>query len=229
MSYLIQYVTETQIKYTAGFSKPIDVLSHFLFTIGNGVDFVEGNPVESVQFYRHIPFTEYYKDVQTPERCLQYYENVYIENRLEENYKSRKRINNFLKLTEEEQWEKALKETDEKINSIVFLTPENIFNYDFWYENLVTDLKYFPTMCISENYSRVFKINDNTEKNLLKLSKLITQVYIDFYSRCLSDSEYFNNILECISPRLRHEAQLKDIEKSLQDLYFVKSTLDLIN
>ena len=230
MDYLIQYITEMQIKYTTGFSKPIDVLGHFLFTLGNAVNFVDGNPVEPVQFYRYIPFTEYYKNTQTPEKCLEYYENIYREKRVEENYKSRKPINTFLKLTEEEQWDKAFEETDKEIASVVFLTRENFFDYDFWYQNLVSDLKYFPTMCIYRNYTTVFEINSNTEKNLLKVSKLITQVYIDFYTKCLNDSEYFNSILENIHFVIRKQGtNLKDIQKTLNDLCFVKETLDLIN
>lgn len=186
MDYLIQYITEIQIKYTTAFSNPINVLTHLLFTTGNGIDFLNGNPVVVLEFNKTIiPFTEYYK-----------------EKRVSDRYDTTK--------------------------SIVFLTKENFFNYDFWYKTLTNNLKYFPILYISKNYARVFQINANTEKNLLKISKLITQVYIDFYTKCLNDSLYFDNILQNISSGLAENVDLQHIKKILDDLYFVKQTLDLI-
>lgn len=228
MYYLIQYITEIQIQYKTAFSKPIKVLEHLLFTIG-GVDFVDGNPVEYVKFYRYIPFTDYYNNTKIIEECLEYYENVLKEKEIEQNYNFGKFLGDFKKLTEKEQWEAACKKEDKAIASLKFLTPENIFDYNYWYQNLVTDLKTFPLISIYKDYSCVFKINKNTETALLRVSKLIVQVYIDFYNRCLSDSEYFNNILESISSRRKRSVQLENIKTSLNDLYFVKQTLDLIN
>ena len=235
MDYLIQYITEIQIKYTTAFSKPTNVLTHLLFTTGNGIDFLNGNPVVVLEFNKTIiPFTEYYKDRQTPTQCLEYYNKYYKEKRVSDRYNTIKSMSNFFKSTETEQlgeteqWEKASEEVQEEINSIVFLTKENFFNYDFWYETLTNNLKYFPILYISKNYARVFQINANTEKNLLKISKLITQVYIDFYTRCLNDSLYFDNILQNISNALAENVDLQHIKKILDDLYFVKQTLDLI-
>lgn len=218
MDYLIQYITEIQIKYTTAFSNPINVLTHLLFTTGNGIDFLNGNPVVVLEFNKTIiPFTEYYKDKRVSDR-----------------YDTTKSMSNFFKSTEAEQWEeakqwkKASEEVQEEINSIVFLTKENFFNYDFWYETLTNNLKYFPILYISKNYARVFQINANTEKNLLKISKLITQVYIDFYTKYLNDNLYFDNILQNISSGLAKDVDLQHIKKILDDLYFVKQTLDLI-
>ena len=61
-NYLRQAIRESQIKYTIVHQDILSFFRHIFFTNGNGIQFIDGNPVMEVEFYRTIPYTEYYKD-----------------------------------------------------------------------------------------------------------------------------------------------------------------------
>lgn len=77
-NYLTQYIHESQIQYASTFPHPINVLTHLLFVNGNGVDFINGNPVEIFPFNKSVPCKEYYKDAKPFEENLEILKNIIV-------------------------------------------------------------------------------------------------------------------------------------------------------
>jgi hypothetical protein len=62
--YLIEYIKQTQADFPLDSTSPVDVLTHLLYTNGNGVEFVDGNPVVvHDEGLRHTSFKDWYSHV----------------------------------------------------------------------------------------------------------------------------------------------------------------------
>ena len=192
-NYLTQYINESQIQYASIFPYPINVLKHLLFTNGNGVDFVDGNPVEYLPFQKLIPFKDYYKDTKSFEENLEYFKEYHSEAQINENYnrkksfndrfeslgKNNEKIKSMVKI-EDELWKESVKEFHDDLRNIKPLELTKINDLDYWVNQLL-DSKYLPLCYISDGYYDLRYFNENTDKILIEYSLMVIKSYLTVY------------------------------------------------
>ena len=62
MNYLMQYIRNQQVYFPTISIHPIDVMEHLLYTIGNGIDVIDGNLYDVNE---DVPFKETYGKLTT--------------------------------------------------------------------------------------------------------------------------------------------------------------------
>lgn len=190
MNYLHQYILESQVNYPQLFKHPINVLNHILYTNGNGVEFVNGNPVQIVHFYREIPFKDYYQQELSRDQMIHYFEK-YTDNSLEIEYDKRV-LFAVDELEKQEIWHDLVQEFRNKYNDIIWV--DTIEFTDFYNEDKIlemlnsTDDKYYHYLYLSEGYYDQCKLNENTDKMLLKIALTMSKAYIMYLSNITLDN-----------------------------------------
>jgi hypothetical protein len=228
MNYLTQYVIENQLLYYNIFFRPVYVIKHLLFRSTNHSC---GNPYELVSFNRKILFTDYYKETKTVEENLEHYDTSFQEKHIEDAHKNRLSLYKtmYKDKTEQELWQLSLDRYYKNFNRIEILSSELLLNYDYWYEQLVKSTDYFfPFIGYMGSYHLIYNLNDQTDKLLLNLSKLILKVFIDFYNNCIRNEE----IISLYKTPHRGES-IKDtvgrIQETLKGLHLLQVKLNELN
>lgn len=220
MNYLTQYIQETQLQYNLAFSNPVSVLTHLLFTVGNAIKFIDGNPARQVSFGRSISFKDYYNNCSTTCDNIEFYENRLQEFELEDFFKQAKRTN-FKNLTEQDLWDKIVHDNAERIKNIYLPTVDDLNSYSFWQSNVATN----GLLHISKTYSNIYQFTTKTDPVLLSATKLLIQVYIEFYILLVADVDYFNVYKKALKIK-RLDVDLELIKKDLDLLKEIKENLD---
>jgi hypothetical protein len=218
MNYLTQYIQETQLQYNLAFSNPVSVLTHLLFTVGT--TFIDGNPAVQVSFGRSISFKDYYNNCNTACDNIEFYKNRLQEFELEDFFKQAKRTN-FKNLTEQDLWNKIVHDNAERIKNIYLPTADDLASYPFWQSNVSSN----GLLCISKTYSNIYQFTTKTDPILLATTKLLIQVYIEFYILLINDVNYFN-VYKKASEIKRLDVNLEFIKKDLNLLKEIKENLD---
>lgn len=186
MNYLTQYIIENQLLYYNIFFRPIYVLKHLLFSSHNCEN---GNPYEFVSFSRKVFFTEYYKETKTLDENIRFYEYRFQEKHIEETHKNWLHSYEYFhkNKTEQELWKLSHDRYYKYFNAIEFLNYDNLFSHNYWYSQLL-NTDYFLQMIDLRSYDHfiINKLNYNTDLIFLNLSKLIVQVFIDFYTNIVN-------------------------------------------
>lgn len=212
-------ITEKQLSFPSIYKKPIQIFSHMLYMLGNGVEFVDGNPVVNISYDRHIPYEQYYGIYKPFEECLEHYYRYYKDQDVEKYYDLIKGFN-FSDKSEEELWKKAEKETSKDIESIQRLDISKVDDVSYWLSQ-IEDNVYLPLLHSSDKYSDITLLNENTEKSFLKYAIIITKSYIQFYES-LDDK----SILKYKNPvKPREDINNKPIKMFNEDLVFLKKEL----
>ena len=178
MNYLIQERNESCVKYRNINENPIQHYQHLFFTNGNGVDFINGNPVQLVEFWRVIPWADYYKNTTTFEYIKEYFIEYTLPNQIEE------QVAQF-----QTSYSELYDDEVKKLNELQEITTHQMTDYVFWLNCLMDTDSYFPYLSLSDGYFKLQKINENTEKTLVKVAIAVTKAYVIFYQDIV-DSKY---------------------------------------
>lgn len=179
MSYIEQFIKESQVTYPEIFKTPLNVLSHLLFVNGNGYSIINGNPIVEDYYNKKIPFVDYYSDEKFLVEILEKHELLFADDEIEENFERIKRMNP--KLSKIELWQRA--EDDYQIPR------EQLFNLDkhpielnneYWIAQML-DSPYFITLNLAPGYFLAEELNEKTEPNFMKVTKSLIEAYIHYF------------------------------------------------
>lgn len=214
MSYLIQERNESCLKYASINENPIDHYSHLFFTNGNGVDFFEGNPVRIIPYGRYVLWTDYYKSTTSFSHIRDYITEYELPNYIEHQLESTPYSNR----TFSEVWDDEII----KLNNIIEITLEQMFDSTFWLDCLKTKSRYFPYNNLSDGYFKLQQINEHTEFDLFKVAIAVVDAFILFYQDIV-DNKYK---IECYKPILSYKWFDDDIKQcydvAINDLKMLK-------
>lgn len=180
MSYLIQERNESCITYSLINQNPIDHYKHLFFTNGNGVDFVDGNPVVFVKYGRYIPWSEYYKHTTTFEYIKDYYIDYELSTEVARQEKNEPHYGD---------WDTIWTREIENLDAIEELTLEQLQDPEFWLECVKDTSNFFPYMGLSNGYFKLQEIDKNTDPDLIKIAIAVTFAYISFYMSITDNKE----------------------------------------
>lgn len=198
-NYLRQAIRETQIKYTISNEHPLSYFRHLFFTNGNGIVFLDGNPVIGVEFYRTIPYTEYYKDQRSFDDLKEEYFEYHANNDVQHEYKIISRVMKFKqdkKLTSDEEdkaWELAVEKNDRKFDGIELIdnvSDEQLFDSEYWYK-AIDNLSYLPYLGLSKGFYKLEELNKNTEISLLKIGLALSKGYLKILEEYIGHEEKY--------------------------------------
>lgn len=196
MSYIIQYIRESQAKYPNISSSPVIVLEHLLYTNGNGVNFEHGNPVVQVSFKRTIPFIEYYRDEKSFSELVKHL-NENREQEIEETYNRLQNINkifiscgkNDKGKTDNELWQEACHQFNTRyddVDSIDNYTLDDLKNVSVL-EEMIKSMEYPLHLGLSDGYYKMFYIDSNTDKDLLEVSIAFSKACLNILKSYIAD------------------------------------------
>ena len=210
--YLIQERNENCVNYRNINKNPRYHYSHLFFRNGNGVEFIDGNPVVEVAFNRTIPWSEYYKDTISLDELKERYSEYHLENDIEETFNRSKEFNELMKdfrepATESALWVAARKKEEKALVDIEEVTIEQITSIDYWVGTFTED-SYFPHLSLSKNFYKLEKVNENTEKNLLSVAIALVTAYVTFFEKIKSNKD----LIRTYKPILGIDWTEKDVE-----------------
>lgn len=229
--YLLNYITDSQVKYPSIFSQPVDVVKHLLYVNGNGCEFLNGNPCVLDETNTKVLYEQYYARPVIFETALvdrinsddfnkhvSYLTSICVTR------------NNFFKrmaetkpeyvsriLTEEQLAEEAKTSALRDLANIESIRYEDVTDMNYWLRQICKS-EYFPTLHLSEKYIPLVHLNANTERSLLDLAILVTQAYITFYDTMSDDIlplykhlEFRKNCVDDAEALYKHAANDKAI------------------
>lgn len=197
-NYIRQAVRESQLKYPSITERPIDYFNHLFFTNGNGKEFLNGNPVEIVSFWRTIPYIEYYRDQKSFEELKEHYFDRLAETKIEKEFKymMERFIYDGDPLEKENYfWDKACKEVNSQFDNLVLIdsiSDNQLFNVSYW-EKEIDISDYIPYLQISPTFYKLDEFNENTEENLLRIGLSLSKAYVNILTKYIDNPSLLND------------------------------------
>ena len=203
-----QLIRESQATYPNISKTPAEVLSHLLFTNGNGHDILNGN------FVKRLGYWDEETDEWVETKIVPYSE-YYIEDIPFETLKEKEQTEEAWKIFEEEQkdlcsWvlernpDYLINKFNTQFDNIVSVdnfTDEELEDPKVW-RTIVDQMEYIPHLDISPKYFKLFFFNKKTDKQLVRISLAFMKAALDLYNELnsLSDDE-----LKAMEPRNQFE------------------------
>jgi len=179
--YLMQEYRESCINYPNINQNPRNHFSHLFFTNGNGIDWVDGNPVVWVKFNRDIPWKEYYRDTKPLSNMMEFFRDYMLEVEIEETFQRRKEFWETLPDYDEDKlWDKVRDDEVSIRENLYDLSLEEAQSKDFWV-NTFQNIEHWPYLQLSNGYFDLQLLNKNTDPDLVKVAVAVSESYIEFY------------------------------------------------
>ena len=228
-NYIRQAVRESQLEYPSINKDPLQYFNHLFFTNGNGIEFVDGNPVVWVRFNRTVPYTEYYKDQVSFDDLMEYYNERMKECDIEKEFDFLRELYDDMDVLDNDNyWEEAVKNVNEKFNDLILIddvSDEDLFS-SAYFRKLILDKEYIPFLSISPSFYKLDEFNENTETNLLKIGLAISEAYLSVFEEFIADKSLYADLENPICNDFDFEkAFISDVKLLKRNIEFMKKVL----
>ena len=240
MNYLMQYIQEIQVKYPNIALSPVDVLNHMLYCNGNGVEFLDGNPVMVFMFTRTVPFKFYYRENIPLKQMIEGYDDRNSESEIESKYKTIKRRADIFKQSwlkkhtgsgaakefEEKHntdttamWNKAVKKYTErydKVDHVHTYTTEDFHNVSkmiIMLEDSVERNGYKHSLSLSKGYYKQDLFTEKTDPYLLRVGLTLSTAYVEHYHDECSKDKYLKESIDMLENDINRIKKLLGMTK----------------
>lgn len=234
--YIENFILQSQMKYPPLFEDPLRVLSHLLFTNGNGKELLDGNFVQHFEYGSVVPFSEYFKHSHTFEQISSYQDDRDFDREVDSLYKSKLEVALMVAeytqaiIDEDALYQESVDEFNSRFDEMGIVS-----NYTLkelllpkTYLAMFKGRKYAPSLDLSPKYYKAYYFDQNTCKTLVGVSLACTVAYIEYLKTLTTqstDNESLLNTLE--SPR---GGEVKDLiplyKRDIKELYELKDKLE---
>lgn len=199
MSYVEQFIKESQLLYPRIFKNPLDVLTHLFFANGNGYSMLDDNPAVQVGFARgDISFEEYFAVEKSFTEMCDYYTKCHTESEV-------KFISGLVNLDE---------------NPIQYTN-------EYWISQML-DSPYFRVLNLYPGYFLCYEFSEKTDPTWLNIVKSLIDAYIHYFENFDSYSEGKMNPFNPRGMALFKTPISEKVEKDLEILNALKTKLSEI-
>lgn len=213
MSYIIEARNTYCLNYPAINQNPIDFFSHLFFTNGNGIEFVNSNPVEYLSFGRYVPWMDYYKTEKSLDSMREYIEDYILPNQVELDLESESYGRSYQDI-----WDNEIT----YLNNICELTIEQMTDSEFWYNCLSTKYKYFPYLSLSNGFFKLQEINETSETMLRDIAISVIMAYIRFFNNIKDNKDQVKTYKPILSIEWNDENIETCYDMVMKDLEMLK-------
>jgi hypothetical protein len=183
-NYLTEYIKEMQLKYP---NSAIHTIKQFLYTIDNGVEFIDGVPHVSGFLYRNISLKNYYQEITDIQEKKDIWFDLYYETETAELFKLYKGMIGKNNHTGESIWNMVCQIVSTRYEAFnLNFTWNDLLNPDFLKQELYQS-KYVPSEIHIQNY-----LTENSDPLLIKLSISVSTAYINIMQDYLDDPIIFD-------------------------------------
>lgn len=190
-NYLLNARNQHCFNYPILNDSPHKFFNHFFLSDGDGIEFVDGNPVVEFQYGGRVWWTDFYKHSKSFGDIKEEYMDRYFEGDVEEAYRLRLEFKTKISdgelsnETENQVWKEVAVEQESRINRFEELSVENLTDDEFWFQHLET-CDYLPYLCLSEKYFKAYYFNDNSENLMVDCAKSLARANIQLMENILA-------------------------------------------
>tara|TARA_R110000851_G_scaffold329999_1_gene502383 strand:- start:156 stop:839 length:684 start_codon:yes stop_codon:yes gene_type:complete len=174
---------------------PEKVLTHLLFCNGNGCEIEDGNFVQYFDYGMCVPYSEMYKRINTSSSIIERSNDRYFDCEVEKLYESKvsfeKRMCTILDkpFNEDLLWSECSEEFRgryDRVDLVDKYSLSDLQNKDTYIRQLNLG-EYSPYLSLSSKYYKAYFFNENTDKDLLKITIALAEAYVETLSNFIEE------------------------------------------
>lgn len=189
MNWIINYIVAHQIMYPNMGETPAATLSHLLFCNGNGIDIKDGVFI-SVNFKTRkiTPFSTMYVNLYDKTESIEVINDMLSESKITEHYEFLKRVKSVYGYTDEECMQKAQEKFYGRYDKVLWADDPDVDLSDKeQFKKQILSNGYRPYLSLSDEYYKAYFFNENTEKELLVVTRAMALAYIDVMTEIMDN------------------------------------------